>query len=475
MKKNAFTLIELLAVIIVISLLALLLIPKINSTIKDSRKTTGELSARALVREADNFYLTKKAENNNFISCNYNFDTNSNTCTGFEFKGTAPESGRIHIKSDGTVALAVQFGDYCYLKEYNTDEITIRNYDETCGENAEVFTNYELPQIVTTGDGLYESTTEPGRYIYRGETPNNYIYINEGTTESPDNVLYRIISFESDGTVKVVRNASIGNIAWDPKDERPTTTHSYCTSASSSGCNVWGNQSNTYLGNTTFTTKNSNFYYEYFRTTTASALEQVSTGGTVTKDAYLNTYLNPTSQAQTNKWDKAFNVDKYIIEHSFDVGGVYYTSTYEGSKGIEKEKQEEKSLTWNGKIGLMNITEFVEASTNSECTLWNNYYNNPTYYYKDEGATSATFHAAANNNYPCKKYNWTFNGANQWSLSPYSSNRYHVWIVHSAGYFDYYSASSSAYGVRPAFYLKSSIRLSSSVGNQSDPYRILNM
>ena len=55
MKKNkAFTLIELLAVIIVIGLLALLLIPKVNSTIKDSKKNAGELSTQALARESDN-------------------------------------------------------------------------------------------------------------------------------------------------------------------------------------------------------------------------------------------------------------------------------------------------------------------------------------------------------------------------------------------------------------------------------------
>ena len=476
MKKNkAFTLIELLAVIIVIGLLALLLIPKVNSTIKDSKKNAGELSTQALARESDNYFLTKKAQNSNFGGCNYNFDTNSNTCTGFEFKGESPEKGRIHIKSDGTVAIAVKFNDYCYLKPYNSDTITIREYNvSTCGDNAEVFTNYELPEIVTTGDGLYESQTEPGRYIYRGETPKNYIYINEGTDSQPDNVLYRIISFEPDGTIKVVRNASIGNVAWDPQDARPTATHSYCANASSYGCNAWSNQSNTYLGNNTFETLESNFYYQYFVTPTASSLEQVSAGGTVSADTYLNTYLNPTSTTQTNKWDKAFNVDKYLVEHSFNVGGVYYTSSYSGSKGLEKEKQEEKSLTWNGKIGLLNITEFVEASTNNECTLWNNYYENPTYYYKDEGASSATHHAPTGNNYPCKKWNWTFNGANQWSLSPNSNSRSGVWYVYSAGCFSRNHAYST-YGVRPAFYLKSSIRLSTSEGTQSDPYRILNI
>ena len=54
--------------------------------------------------------------------------------------------------------------------------------------------------VVTTGNGLYADATEPNRYIYKGQNPNNYITFN--------NELWRIISVENDDTLKIISNAS---------------------------------------------------------------------------------------------------------------------------------------------------------------------------------------------------------------------------------------------------------------------------
>ena len=62
-------------------------------------------------------------------------------------------------------------------------------------------------EVVTEGDGLYEDEYENGRYIYKGVNPNNYITFNNET--------WRIISVENDGTIKIMRNESIGNQIWD--------------------------------------------------------------------------------------------------------------------------------------------------------------------------------------------------------------------------------------------------------------------
>jgi len=77
--------------------------------------------------------------------------------------------------------------------------------------------------LVTSGDGLYEDTYEPGRYVYKGANPNNYITFN--------NEEWRIISVEADGTLKIMKNSSIGNIAWDTTNSndwaRPATLNTY--------------------------------------------------------------------------------------------------------------------------------------------------------------------------------------------------------------------------------------------------------
>ncbi len=62
--------------------------------------------------------------------------------------------------------------------------------------------------IVNEGDGLYHDEYEDGRYVYKGADPNNYVWFNEE--------LWRIISIESDGTMKIVRNNSLGSeMTWN--------------------------------------------------------------------------------------------------------------------------------------------------------------------------------------------------------------------------------------------------------------------
>ena len=61
--------------------------------------------------------------------------------------------------------------------------------------------------IVTSGDGLYADEYEEGRYIYKGGNPNNYIMFS--------GELWRIYSIEKEGTIKIIKNGSLGEMAWD--------------------------------------------------------------------------------------------------------------------------------------------------------------------------------------------------------------------------------------------------------------------
>ena len=61
------------------------------------------------------------------------------------------------------------------------------------------------------------------RYFFQGANPNNYIRFN--------NELWRIISVECDGTIKIMRNDSIGNMAWGSSSSnnwaRPASLNTY--------------------------------------------------------------------------------------------------------------------------------------------------------------------------------------------------------------------------------------------------------
>ncbi len=91
-----------------------------------------------------------------------------------------------------------------------------------------------IASAVTTGDGLYADEYEEGRYVYKGANPNNYITFNNET--------WRILSVENDGTLKIMKKDSIGNMAFD-----------------SSNSNNWARPAplNTYLNNDYYNSLNS--------------------------------------------------------------------------------------------------------------------------------------------------------------------------------------------------------------------------
>ena len=93
--------------------------------------------------------------------------------------------------------------------------------------------------VVTTGDGLYEDEYEDGKYVYKGKSPNNYISFN--------NELWRILSVESDGSLKIIRDNYIGDMTFD-------------TSGGTHGNNNWDRPADikTYLNNDYFSTITTN-------------------------------------------------------------------------------------------------------------------------------------------------------------------------------------------------------------------------
>lgn len=234
-KNNAFTLIELLAVVIIIGLLAVLIIPRINSTIKDSRKNAGELSSYALVRESDDFYLTNRGSESSFEACTYDFSNNINTCNGFEFSGEKPDSGVLNIRKNGTVALAVKFGDYCYIKGYYSQNITTTAYDEsTCVipkssfENGEeiyfdvatgnVCEKEEYEKSYNSATGLYSNSSTGYNGINSSNGSQNSCLKFYAFLDSEDSTTVNAI-LDHNTTAEVVWNSSNKNIYGPSKEE----------------------------------------------------------------------------------------------------------------------------------------------------------------------------------------------------------------------------------------------------------------
>ena len=289
--------------------------------------------------------------------------------------------------------------------------------------------------LVSSGDGLYEDQYENGRYIYRGQSPNNYVQFN--------NELWRIIAKETDGTYKIIRdellpqNAGYTTIAFDSAGYRSYENNTYCWELQNNwGCGVYGKVSGTYQ-------------------TTDGRLS-----GTVTEDSNIADYLNGEYYNGLTEIARA-----QIQQHVYYIGPVeYYDET--GNDSISKNIAGEKMNTWTGNIGLVNVSDVLKASTNPACTSVTDQVNQII----DSGTS------ICNLNYlldlPDETIYWTINNA-VWK-SDFLSN--YVWCATQGGGMaglDSYSANyGNIEGVRPVLFLKSSIQFTSGNGSKSQPFQI---
>ena len=287
-------------------------------------------------------------------------------------------------------------------------------------------------ELVDSGDGLYEDEYEPGRYIYRGSNPNNYVTFN--------NELWRIVAKETDGTYKIIRdellpqNEGYTMMAYDARNHRTTQNNSYCDDPDF-GCGVFAAVSGTFK--------------------TPSGSKQ----GTVTEDSSIQQYLNGTYYTSSiNGVAKG-----QMTSHSFNIGAVeYLNQSGAEADSIEKNIAGEKMYTWTGNVGLANVSDILKASTNPLCT---------------SATTSYSDSDACNSNYLLDKgtastlYYWTINAFSFESvgLSNFAWRAERVSGLVGMANGNAYSDDHAA--PHPVVFLKSSTTLSGS-GTSEDPFTL---
>ena len=292
-------------------------------------------------------------------------------------------------------------------------------------------------ELVSSGDGLYEDQYENGRYIYRGQSPNNYVQFN--------NELWRIVAKETDGTYKIIRdellpqNAGYTTIAFDSTGYRGYENNTYCIELQydiGGSCGVYGKVSGTYQS------------------------PDGRLSGTVTEDSSIADYLNGEYYNGLTEIAKA-----QIQQHVYYIGPVeLYDET--GNDSLRKNIMGEKMNTWTGNIGLVNVSDVLKASTNPACTSVTDQYNQ----IMDSGIS------ACNSNYlldlPDQAGYWTINNA-VWESEDYSNR---VWIAARdggvAGLGDNDASNGDFDGARPVLYLRSNIQFTSGNGTKSQPFVI---
>lgn len=451
MKKNAFTLLELLGVVIILGVLTLITFPIILNQIKDAKQGIKDSTKTLIIDAAKDYYEDNTNNYEKTEGITYCIDIKTLTDENYLSRNLKNENLN-NIDTNKKVKLIFHNNKFDY-------DVT-----DTCQNNSLTRNNIEVP-IVSENSGLYKSQTDTDRFIYRGANPDNWVELNEGTEQSPDYVKYRIISFENDGTIKVLRKDSLETRSFDDPSDYETTNRNNTTDTNyciaSNGCNIWGNENNTYYNGKLLSEQNMNFYRYYINNTSADfmAYEQ---SGRITEDSTLNKYLN-------NTWISTKEMKKHITNHNFYVGGIYYYSSLEIEKNIQIEKKEERVYTWNGKIGLINVSEYVEASISPTCTnVFSTYYYNPNYYYDDAQ------HLTEKKDWPCSNtdYTWMFNNTSFYTINMGVTSTSAIWRVALSGFLTTNPPKNDYIRPRPAFYLKSDISLTGE-GSETNPYRIV--
>ena len=104
------------------------------------------------------------------------------------------------IKCNGEVFVENNNGHYLYTPYIECKSDTKENNVSSIYLKDKIIED----QKVETGVGLYE---EGNTYVERGEVKNNYIVVDE--------LLYRIIRINEDGSIRVLANDSVDNVIWD--------------------------------------------------------------------------------------------------------------------------------------------------------------------------------------------------------------------------------------------------------------------
>jgi len=273
-KEKGFTLVELIAVIILLGIIALIAIPTVNELLKEARKEAFEDSAYGLVRAGTIYY--QKQELKDEVTSNVTFTFPE--ATGLEVSGKKPSSGTMVVDIDGNVQLAVSNGRYCARKGFKDSEITIDTDIDNCEISIKLPVN---PYITST----HACATDTSMICSDEEIKSDEgILVNVQVNESENYDFYVVSDTGSELTLIMDRN--LGNtVAWyeDAKDNSygPITALNYLNGETAGWTNISSIESYAYdnnLNGTTYT-----YGYQKLEITNGEGLLTSKDGNTITE------------------------------------------------------------------------------------------------------------------------------------------------------------------------------------------------
>ena len=293
--------------------------------------------------------------------------------------------------------------------------------------------NYYAPSVSLMNDGLDSTgnmTNDPyvGNIRYYGSTPDNYIYFNcsDYSNQSASTCeKWRIIGIV-DGKVKIIKEESIGNLAWDHDKNQGAITNTYSSNWETSSLQIMLNSSY-YNGDTSGT-------ITYYNSSWSSANLDMSTIGLkndITREMISESiwYLGGYSSADI------YSNQMYKYERTNSVG----TTIYSGNP-----------FTITAKAGLMYASDYGYATDLSKCKNNLSSYSNCANYYGN---------------------NWLYNNVSQWTVTARSDFSSSICVLNGSSIDCMYGVANS-FSVRPVLYLEPKLAIAGGEGTSDNPYQI---
>ena len=375
--------------------------------------STSKDSASGMIEENEKKYVKLRLENTSSTVKNIKIST----VLGYSEGGDLiPPSG---------VTLVTDIYNPVPLAQYITGLYTSGTKTEATNNNVK-YNRVTSKNLINDRLGGTTADYNAGNIRYYGSNPNNYIYFNCSDYRKQNSntcELWRIIGV-FDGKVKIIRNESIGNLAWDQdkNDSSSSTTYD----------NNWSTSTSQRFLN--------NKYYNGNKTGTVTYYSGAS-GGT-------STSLNMSNIGLKN--DSTRNM---IANTTLKIGGwssysIFPHQVYEYERGTTVYSG--RPTTWYGKIGLMYLSDYGYATDIELCQQ--NLYN-----YENTN---------------CKNNNWLFNNNSQWSIVHVSNSQGKSFSITSSGWVSTSNATYSQASIRPTIFLYKNVLFESGTGTIDNPYKI---
>jgi len=199
MKKKGFTLVELIAVIVILGLIGIIIIPTVNDTIQKQRKKAFQTSVYGLLdtvkSESQNAGFTTKVyrfHENELYECDSNGE-NCSVSSSLKTDGKIKNGeGYIKVSKDGLYSLSISNNTYCSFKTYYNNIIVTDNkayceFGNTVKNAIEEIVNYnvqDVDRVFNLSGGTLSLLNEDGVDIDPGVTiKNGFLSSAEGYFE----------------------------------------------------------------------------------------------------------------------------------------------------------------------------------------------------------------------------------------------------------------------------------------------------